>query len=64
MKTTLETRKTFGMRKTAPNKVKSTSEIYNIAQWSDNRLNEKAAVEAEHKKAEAVTILSRSIKIR
>jgi hypothetical protein len=64
MKTTLEARKTFRIRKIAPNKVKSTNGICTIAQWSDNKLNEKVAVEAEHKKAEAITILSRSIKIR
>jgi hypothetical protein len=64
MNTPLEKRKTFGIRKTPPYKVKSTNGIYTIAPWSDNKLNKKAAVEAGHKKAEAITILSHSIKIR
>jgi len=64
MNTTLETRKTFGIRKTAPHKVESTNGIHTRALWFDNKLNKEAAVEAEHKKAEAITILGHPIKIR
>jgi len=61
---TLRKKKNVRNKKDGPHKVKSTNGIYTIAPWSDNKLNKKAAVEAEHKKAEAITILSHSIKIR
>ena len=64
METTLETRKAFGTKKTVPNKVRSTNKIYTIAKLPNSRLNERAAVEAEHKKAEAIRILNHSIRIR
>jgi hypothetical protein len=64
MNTTLETSKTFEIRKTVPDRVKSTNGICTRVPWFDNKLNRKAALEAEHKKAEAITILCHPIRIR
>ena len=64
MKTSLETSKLFGIRKTTLDKVKSIKETDAVAGWYDNRAAEKAMVEAEHRKAEAITIIGHLTLIR
>jgi hypothetical protein len=63
MKTSLETSKQLGMKRTVTHKVESTGGIYAKTPFCDSRITQKAAVEAELKKAEAITILMRSSRI-
>ncbi len=63
MKASLETGKQLGMRRTATHKVRSIMGIDAKAPWYDDQITQKAAVEAEHKRAEAINILRRSPQI-
>ncbi|MCW3986381.1 MAG: hypothetical protein NWE91_08260 [Candidatus Bathyarchaeota archaeon] len=61
MKTSLSKTKLFGIRKTLPQTIAPSSSI-NIAVTQHNNCSiEKAKFEAEHKKAQAITISRRYI---
>ena len=64
MKRSLETNKLFGIRKTAPKTVKSTASTNVTVAQHNNHTIEKAFLEAERKKADAITILRRYTLVR
>ena len=56
MNTSLEARRTFDTEGAVPDVTKSTNRICTRGPWFDDKLNRKTALEAGHKKAEAITI--------
>lgn len=64
MNTSLEARKTFDTERAVPDKTKSTDRICTRVPWFDDELNRKTALEAEHKRTDAITVLCHLIGIR